>query len=119
GLIPLFAVATVDPEVLVNLPDFSARMMWYVKHRPDLCEHVFEMTEPGVGERRMLSVLLPDQLRRVLEVMLDEDEFLSAHGVRSMSRRHAVHPAIIDLAGATYQVDYEPAESSTDLFGGN
>src|SRR5204863_7317578 len=103
----------------VDLPDFAARVMWYVKHRPDLCEHVFEMTEPGVGERRMLSVLVPDQLRRVLEVMLDEAEFLSPHGVRSLSERHAAHPATIDLAGTTYRVDYEPAESTTDLFGGN
>jgi hypothetical protein len=119
GLIPLFAVATVDPDVLMNLPDFSARVMWYVKHRPDLCEHVFEMTEPGMGERRLLSVLLPAQLRRVLQVALDEAEFLSPHGVRSLSRRHAAHPATIDLGGMTYRVDYEPAESTTALFGGN
>jgi hypothetical protein len=119
GLIPLFAVETLDPEVLEHLPDFQARMRWFQKNRPDLCRNIFELDVPGEGQRRLLSILDPAQLRRVLARMLDEDEFLSPHGVRSLSRWHATHPVELDVGGQPYRIDYEPAESGTWLFGGN
>ena len=119
GLIPLFAVETIDPDLLEDLPEFAKRVSWFVKNRPDLCDNVHEITEPGIGERRMLSVLYPERLKRVLSVMLDEDEFLSPHGVRSLSKCHAANPVTIELAGTTHRVDYEPAESTTSIFGGN
>ncbi|HTJ76596.1 MAG TPA: hypothetical protein VL337_14665 [Acidimicrobiales bacterium] len=119
GLIPLFAVETMDPVTLDRLPDFSARMRWFIKNRPDLCDNIFQVDVPGQGERRLLSLVGPDRLRRLLQRMLDEDEFLSPHGIRSLSKWHAAHPVTLDLAGETHQVDYEPGESTTTLFGGN
>jgi hypothetical protein len=119
GLIPLFAVETMDPTTLDKLPDFSRRMRWFIKNRPDLCGNIFSVDIPGEGERRLLSLVDPDRLRRLLERMLDPDEFLSPHGIRSVSKWHAAHPARVDLAGVTHTVTYEPAESTTGLFGGN
>jgi hypothetical protein len=119
GLIPLFAVETMDPATLERLPDFSARMRWFMKNRPDLCDNIFQLDAPGRGERRLLSLVGPDRLRRLLTRMLDEEEFLSPHGIRSLSKWHAAHPASVDLEGQTHSVDYEPAESATWLFGGN
>jgi len=119
GLIPMFAVETLDPDVLESLPDFRARMRWFQKNRPDLCGNIFELDVPGEGQRRLLSILDPDRLRRVLGRMLDEDEFLSEHGVRSLSRWHESHPVTLDVGGHPYRIDYEPAESGTWLFDGN
>ncbi|HEX3623596.1 MAG TPA: hypothetical protein VHT97_14880, partial [Acidimicrobiales bacterium] len=119
GLIPLFAVETMDPAMLEKLPDFSTRMRWFLKNRADLCGNIFSVDVPGEGERRLLSLVDPDRLRRLLRRALDEDEFLSPHGIRSVSKWHAAHPAVVDLAGVTHTVEYEPAESTTGLFGGN
>ncbi len=119
GLIPLFAVETMDPSTLEKLPDFTARMRWFIKNRSDLCGNIFSVDVPGEGERRLLSLVGPDRLRRLLERTLDPEEFLSPHGIRSVSRWHAAHPAAVDLAGVTHTVEYEPAESTTGLFGGN
>ena len=119
GLIPLFALATLEPELLDQLPDFSARMRWFVKNQPDLCENVFGVDGSGENGRLLLSVLSPDQLRRVLVHMLDEEEFLSPYGVRSLSRHHRDHPVGVDVAGEWHEVNYEPSESTTGLFGGN
>ena len=119
GLIPLFAVETLEPDLMARLPGFSRRLQWFVDHRPDLIEHAASMTVPGHDERRLLSVLDKDQLQRVLSVMLDETEFLSPHGVRALSRRHLEHPYRFDFDGIEYSVAYEPAESMTGLFGGN
>jgi len=119
GLIPLLAVETLDPALLERLPDFAARMRWFVKNRPDLAGNIFELDIPGQGERRLLSLVGPDRLRRLLTRMLDEAEFLSPHGIRSLSKWHADHPATVELEGQTHRVDYEPAESGTALFGGN
>ena len=88
GLIPLFAIETLEPERLAHLKDFNRRLEWFVANRPDLTGGVASMTEPGRGERRLLSTVSPQQLRRVLQVMLDETEFLSEYGIRSMSRFH-------------------------------
>ncbi|MGE3165566.1 MAG: glucosidase [Planctomycetota bacterium] len=119
GLIPLFAVETLEPEVLTRLPDFARRLQWFVEHRQDLTQNVASMTLPGRGERRLLSVVPLDKLRRILQVMLDENEFLSPYGIRSLSRVHAHAPYVLNVAGEEYRVDYQPAESNTQLFGGN
>ena len=121
GLVPLFAVETISVSALRRLPDFSSRVRWFARHRPSLCESVFtteEGGEPGPG-RQMLSVLSQDRLRRVLSRLFDESEFLSPYGVRSMSRHHRDNPVSIDLDSQSHQVDYEPAESCTEMFGGN
>jgi hypothetical protein len=119
GLIPLFAVETIEPSLLQELPDFAARVRWFMKNRPDLCDNIFELDELGQGRRQMLSILNPSRLRQVLRRMLDEGEFLSPYGIRSVSLWHRQHPVSIELAGQTHQIQYEPAESSTGLFGGN
>src|SRR5207302_8708414 len=105
--------------VLEALPDFHERMRWFVRNRPDLCGNVFEITRPGEGERLMLSLLDPDRLRLVRERMLDEAEFLSPHGIRSLSRCHADHPVTIQLDGAAHSIDYEPGESTPPRAGGH
>ncbi len=119
GLIPLFAVETLEPEVLENLPGFRRRLEWFIDHRPDLTKNVACMRTPGRKERRLLSIVDRVRLQRVLSFMLDEREFLSPYGIRAVSRHHAEHPYVLALDGHEYRVDYEPAESSTGLFGGN
>jgi hypothetical protein len=119
GLIPLFAVTVLDPEALVRLPDFARRFEWYYQHVPR-CQQIIEhITIPGQGERRLLSIVGHDRLRRILNRMLDEGEFLSPYGVRSLSRYHLDHPFELELGGTQRKLDYEPAESTTQLFGGN
>ncbi|HEU0121980.1 MAG TPA: glucosidase [Bryobacteraceae bacterium] len=119
GIIPLFAMETIEPTVIDKLPGFRRRMQWFLRNRPDLCGNLASMTERGMGERRMLSLVGPGRLRRILERVLNESEFLSPHGVRALSRVHAESPYSLKVDGATYEVRYEPAESSTGLFGGN
>ena len=115
GLIPMFAIEIAEPELLELLPDFGRRVQWFLKHRPQLCTNIFTDS----GGRRMLSVLSPERLVRVLSYVLDEEEFLSPHGIRSLSKRHATQPVTLELAGQLHSIDYEPAESRTGLFGGN
>jgi len=119
GLIPLFAVETLEPELLDRLPDFKRRMEWFIQNRPDLTANVACMRTPGNAERRLLSIVSQDQLRSVLRLMLDENEFLSQYGVRAISRFHKDHPYMLQVNGTQHRVDYEPAESTTGLFGGN
>jgi len=119
GLIPLFAVETLEPEMLDRLPGFKRRLEWFIDNRPDLIENVACMRSEGKAGRRLLAIVNPDQLRRVLQIMLDEREFLSPHGVRALSAYHREHPYMLDVNGMHYRVDYEPGESSTGLFGGN
>jgi hypothetical protein len=119
GLMPLFAVETIESEVIDRLPGFRERMDWYLTNRPDLCRNIFSLTREGVASRRLLSLMDRSRMTRVLERMLDESEFLSPHGIRSISKHHQEHPFVLDLAGQEYRVDYEPAESTTALFGGN
>jgi hypothetical protein len=119
GLIPLFAVETLEPEVLDRLPDFKRRMSWFIENRPDLTENVACMKTPGRGERRLLSIASRDQLRSILRYMLDESEFLSPFGIRAVSRFHRENPYKLVVDGSEHRVDYEPGESSTGLFGGN
>ena len=119
GLIPLFAVATMESKAIDKLPGFKRRMNWFIKHRPDLCGNIASITRHGVEERLLLSMVQPNRLRRVLQTMLDESEFLSPHGIRGISRYHKDHPFVLKLDGQEYRVDYEPAESTSGLFGGN
>jgi hypothetical protein len=119
GLIPLFAVETLEPEVLDRLPDFKRRLEWFIDNRPDLTENFAFMRREGMGERRLLSIANQDQLRGILKYMLDEREFLSPHGIRALSRFHRENPYTLDVSGAEHRVDYEPGESSTGIFGGN
>jgi hypothetical protein len=119
GLIPLFAVETLEPELLDRLPGFKRRLEWFIDNRPDLVGNVACMRTRGKQERRLLSIVGRDQLRRVLQLMLDEQEFLSPYGIRALSRHHDEHPYMLAVNGMDYRVKYEPAESSTGLFGGN
>jgi hypothetical protein len=119
GLIPLFAVETLEPELLERLPGFKRRLDWFINHRQDLTSHVACMRSPGHGERRLLAVVWPDRLRRVLKLLLDETEFLSGYGIRALSRRHAAEPYTLNAGGHEHRVQYDPGESSSGLFGGN
>ena len=119
GLIPLFAVETLEPEVLDRLPDFKRRLEWFIDNRPDLTGNLACMRSHGKGERRLLSIANQEQLRRMLKYMLDENEFLSAYGIRALSRFHRDHPYELNVNGMQHRVDYEPGESTTGLFGGN
>jgi len=121
GLMPLFAVETLEPRLLANVPKFSRRMEWFLKYRPDLANLVSRWTVPGVGERKLLSLLRGHRMKALLRRMLDPEEFLSDYGVRSVSRYHRDHPFAhySPLLGKTLSVDYEPSESRSRLFGGN
>jgi hypothetical protein len=119
GLIPLFAVGTIEPDVLERLPNFKKRMYWFIENRPDLIGNVSCMRTPGKGERRLLSVAYRDRLEKVLKRMLDENEFLSPHGIRALSRFHKDNPYVLKVNGDEHRVGYEPAESTSGLFGGN
>ena len=119
GLIPLFAVETLEQEVLDRHPGFKRRLEWFVKNRPDLTDNIACMTTEGKGARRLLAIANPDQLRDILKYMLDEGEFLSPYGIRALSQFHRDHPYTLSVNGMEYRVDYEPGESSTGLFGGN
>jgi Glycosyl hydrolase family 63 C-terminal domain len=119
GLIPLFAVTTLDPARLDKMPGFKRRMNWFIKHRPDLCGNIASITRHGVDQRILLSMVQPTRMRRMLQVMLDESEFLSPHGIRSLSQRHRDHPFVLNVEGQEYRVEYEPAESTAGMFGGN
>jgi len=119
GLIPLFAVETLDSEIVDQLPGFKRRMQWFLENRPELGDYVETLTTPSSSVRRFLSLVNRPRLRSVLRYMLDETEFLSPHGVRALSRFHLQHPYTLAVDGVEHRVTYEPAESSTGLFGGN
>ena len=119
GLIPLYAIETLEPSIINKLPDFKRRMEWFIKNRPDLTKNVASMSAEGEGRRLLLSIVDERQLRRVLHFMLDENEFLSPFGIRALSRAYKDHPYVLMANGHPHTVRYEPAESSTGLFGGN
>lgn len=119
GLIPLFAVETLDSEIVDKLPGFKRRLQWFMENRPELSEHLETHTTEDGRVLRFLSLVNRDRLRQVLRYMLDEQEFLSPYGIRALSRIHHEHPYTLSLGGMEHQVHYEPAESSTGLFGGN
>ncbi len=119
GLIPLFAVEVLQPEMDDALPEFTRRARWFVEHRPDLARLISRWQEPGKGDRLLLSLLRGHRMKCLLRRMLDEAEFLSDHGIRSVSKYHAEHPFVFSHRGTEYRVDYEPAELRSVLFGGN
>jgi hypothetical protein len=119
GLLPMLAVETLSPTLLDRLPNFKRRFEWFIQHRPELACNVASLESDGVHERRLLAVLDADRLGRILKTMLDENEFLSPHGIRSLSKYHEAHPLIVRVGGNEFRVDYAPAESRSGLFGGN
>ncbi|HSS92806.1 MAG TPA: glucosidase [Candidatus Dormibacteraeota bacterium] len=120
GLVPLFAVSTMGPATLTRLPEFTRRTEWFLHNRPGLSDVVQHIHSPNHPGWRMLSIVSPDRLRRILERMLDPAEFLSDYGIRALSRYHLEHPLQVDLGGGvSATLNYEPAESTTPLFGGN
>jgi len=119
GMIPLFAVETLEPELLDQVPEFKRRLQWFLNYRPDLANLVSRWEEPGRGERRLLSLLRGRRMKRLLKRMLDETEFLSDYGVRAVSKVHKDHPYICWAGGVANTVAYQPGESDSNLFGGN
>jgi len=119
GLIPLLAVQTLEADTLEGMPTFKRRMEWFMQNRPELRANVMRMNAEGVGRRRILSIIWPEKLRRMLQRMLDEGEFLSRYGLRSLSKVHEGEPYALTVAGMEYRVGYEPGESRTGVFGGN
>jgi len=119
GLIPLYAVEVLEPELLERVPGFRERLEWFLNYRPDLARLVSRWQESGGGDRRLLSLLRGHRMKRLLSRMLDETEFLSPYGVRALSRVHEQHPYELRVGDRSYSVSYQPAESETGLFGGN
>ncbi len=120
GLIPLIACEILDQEVLDALPDFRRRMEWFLAYRPDLAEHVSLCApDPAKCGMRLLALPTPERLTRVLGYLLDESEFLSPFGIRSLSRYHEAHPYELHVEGEVHRVEYLPGESTLGIFGGN
>jgi len=119
GLIPLLAVETLEQDVVDALPSFKRRMQWFIDNHADVPNHIETQQTLVPGTRRLLSLVNRTQLESVLRYMLDESEFLSPHGIRAISRFHKDNPYVMRVNGSEHRVDYEPAESSTGLFGGN
>ncbi|WP_321475227.1 glucosidase [uncultured Paludibaculum sp.] len=119
GLIPLFAVETFDAETAANLDGFQRRTRWFLEHRRDLTEHLLWHPANENNPLGIIALIQPIRLIRALELMLDEEEFLSPYGIRSMSQVHRKQPFVMHVNGDEYRVDYAPAESSSRMFGGN
>ena len=118
GLLPLIAVEVLEEAEVERLPGFKKRLDWFVRHRRDLARGV-ALGRSGSRQRLLLAIPTRDRLRRVLEYLADEEEFLSPFGIRSLSKHHASHPFLLDLGGQEHRVDYSPGESTSGLFGGN
>ncbi len=119
GLIPLYAVETLEPDLLELLPRFKRRMEWFIQYRPELVAQIASLTEAGKNGRFLLSLVDQEQLRRILGHMLDEEKFLAPYGLRALSKEHAQRPYTFFVDGDAHTVRYEPAESTSGLFGGN
>jgi hypothetical protein len=119
GLLPLCAATTFEGALLAKYPELGERLHWFLATRPELCAAIHDPRKPGVAGRKLASILDETRLRRVLAKMLDENEFLSSYGIRSLSRYHADHPYVMHAGGQEYRVSYLPAESDTGMFGGN
>ncbi|KAK5998105.1 hypothetical protein PT974_00477 [Cladobotryum mycophilum] len=120
GLIPLYATTTLEPELINKLPSFKKRVDWFVQNRCDLAErNMASIRKRGKGDRILLSIVSKDRLEKILSRMLDEDEFFSDHGIRSLSKFHKENPFSMDVKGQEFKVGYVPGDSDTGLFGGN
>jgi hypothetical protein len=119
GLLPLCAATVFEPEIFAKYPRLRERFERFLDERPKLRTSSHDPTKDGLAGRRLFAVLDEAKLRRVLAVLLDENEFLSAYGIRSLSRYHAGHPYVLNVGGRQYRVQYVPAESDTGMFGGN
>jgi hypothetical protein len=119
GLLPLCAATVFEGEVMAKYPEIRDRFLWFLDNRPEICAAIHDPRKTGVAGRRLASILDETKLRRVLARMLDENEFLSPYGIRSLSRYHAEHPYVIHAGGQEYRVSYLPGESDTGMFGGN
>ncbi len=119
GLIPLLAVEVVEPDSLKKFPAFKSHLEWFLEHRPQLAGLVSHWHTPGIGERRQLALVRGHRFKQLLKRALDPAEFLSDHGIRSVSKYHEAHPYTLRVGDATYVVPYDPAESRSGLFGGN
>jgi hypothetical protein len=125
GLVPLFACEIIEDEVIALLPGFRKRMDWFLRNRPDLGRHIAYMDREPAGEgaaghaHRLLAIPSRERLTRVLRYVLDESEFLSEFGIRSVSRVHREHPFVFRHGGEEFRVDYDPGECTSGLFGGN
>ncbi len=125
GLVPLFACEIIEDDVIAKLPGFRKRMQWFLRNRPDLGRHIAYMAgsaeSDGAGHaaHRLLAIPSRERLVRVLRYLLDESEFLSPYGIRSVSRVHREHPFVLHFGNEEFRVDYAPGESTTGLFGGN
>lgn len=119
GLLPLLAVETASKEFFETHPLFDARMNWFLTRHPEFQKDMATMQLEGNGNKKLLAMLSRERLISVLRYMLDEDEFLSEFGIRSLSKYHEDHPYMLEIGGKTYTISYEPAESKSRLFGGN
>lgn len=119
GLAPLFAVAVLELELFALEPELKDELDWLEQHRPDLIDNCASLTLQGEKQRILFAIARPNQLKRILSHLLNEDKFLSPYGIRSLSRYHLEHPYVLNYQGHSYSVNYEPAESTTEDFGGN
>src|SRR5258705_13175567 len=121
GLLPLCASTVIEPALATRYPKLMELVALFKKRHPELISHVAPTEGVFIGykDRRLLSILNKKQLERVLAYMLDENEFLGPHGIRSLSRYHLEHPFVFHVAGQEYKVQYLPGESNTGMFGGN
>jgi hypothetical protein len=117
GLLPLITVEAYEDALLKSLPGFYKRLTWFQKYREDLPGSITHFAH--VRERRLIALPSRDRFQRILRYVLDENEFLSPHGIRSLSKFHREHPYEIEMGGSVYRVDYAPGESTSGLFGGN
>jgi hypothetical protein len=119
GLLPFCATTVFDGKLVAKYPGIEERFSWFLESRPELIKGIHDPRKTGVAGRRLASILDETKLRRVLAKMLDENEFLSQYGIRSISRYHLEHPYVVHVGGQEYRVSYLPAESDTGMFGGN
>lgn len=120
GLIPLYASLTLEPQILKKFTSFNKRVQWFIENRPHITErNIASMSDLGTSERRLLSLVSKERLIKILERMLDEEEFLSDNGIRSLSKFHKENPYSMEVNGQTFCVDYVPGDSNSGLFGGN
>jgi len=119
GLIPLFAIEAFEPHQFGHLTGFCNRMRWFLEHNPDVRDHVDMSRKAEHGPRLLLTIANRQKLERIYRFVFDEKEFLSSHGIRALSKFHQANPFILSVDGTTSSVDYEPGESTSDLFGGN